>query len=154
MAVLCLAVLSVVGASVLQTISHRYDYSQKAVGWSEALNAAEAGTNFGFANCVWSLGNSGTGAWTGWKKFDITASTWMPVTNQADGDNELSLGNRLVYDLPANLRLLSTGGGHNRSLVSCRDRFARVLSHLGQSLVSPPRDRLRRARGNGAFEQR
>jgi len=110
-AVLCLAVLSVVGASVLQTVSHRYDYSQKAVGWAEALNAAEAGTNFGFANCVWSLGNSGTGAWTGWKKFDTTASSWVPVTSQADGDNEISLCNRLIYDLPADSHLLSAGEG-------------------------------------------
>jgi hypothetical protein len=96
---------------VLQTVSHRYDYSQKAVGWAEALNAAEAGTNFGFANCVWSLGNSGTGAWTGWKKFDTTASSWVPVTSQADGDNEISLCNRLIYDLPADSHLLSAGEG-------------------------------------------
>ena len=49
-ALLILAVLSLVGATVLQTVSNRYDYSQKAVGWSEALNAAEAGADFGFAH--------------------------------------------------------------------------------------------------------
>ena len=110
-AVLLLAVLSVIGATVLQTVSNRYDYSQKAVGWSEALNAAEAGTNFGFANCVWSLGNSGTSAWTGWKKFDTATSAWVPVTNTADGNNQFFLGNKMIYDLPAGSHLLSPSEG-------------------------------------------
>jgi hypothetical protein len=61
-AVLLLAVLSLVAATVLQTLSNRYDYSQKAVGWSEALNAAEAGANFGFAGApsgeFWSSSSS------------------------------------------------------------------------------------------------
>ena len=32
-AVLLLAVLSFIGATVLQAVSSRYDYSQKAIGW-------------------------------------------------------------------------------------------------------------------------
>jgi hypothetical protein len=110
-AVLLLAVLSLVGATVLQTVSNRYDYSQKAIGWSEALNAAEAGTDFGFANCAWSLDNSGTSAWTGWKKFDTATATWVPVTSSADGNSEFFVGNKIIYDLPIGSHLVSEGEG-------------------------------------------
>ena len=110
-AVLLLAVLSLVGATVLQTVSNRYDYSQKAVGWSEALNAAEAGADYAFTNCVWSLGNSGMNAWTGWKKYDTGTSSWVPVTNSADGNSQFFVGNRLIYDLPAGSHLVGTGEG-------------------------------------------
>ncbi|MEO6969842.1 MAG: hypothetical protein ABI217_02985, partial [Chthoniobacterales bacterium] len=108
---LLLAILSLVGATVLQTVSNRYDYSQKAVGWSEAFNAAEAGTNFGFANCVSSLGNSGTNPWTGWQKFDTATSAWVAVASATDGNSEFFLGNKLIYDLPTGSHLLSTGEG-------------------------------------------
>ena len=64
-AVLLLAVLSLVGATVLQTVSNRYDYTQKAVGWSQALNAAEAGADFGFASCGWNRAGQAS-AFSGW----------------------------------------------------------------------------------------
>ena len=106
-AVLLLAVLSVVGATVLQTVSNRYDYSQKAVGWSEALNAAEAGADFGFANCGWNA--AGQSAWTGWKKYN--AGSWITVTNTADANAQVAAGNRIIYDLPAGSHLMTTGEG-------------------------------------------
>src|SRR6266513_2262181 len=105
-AVLLLAVLSLVGATVLQTVSNRYDYSQKVVGWSEALNAAEAGADYAFTNCVWSLGNSGITAWTDWKKYDTGTSSWVPVTDAADGYSQFSGGNRIIYDSPAGSHLV------------------------------------------------
>ena len=108
-AVLLLAVLSLVGATVLQTVSNRYDYSQKAVGWSEALNAAEAGSDFGFANCGWNL--TGAGAWTGWKKYNSGTSSWVTVTDANDANTEIAAGNRIIYDLPAGSHLVGTGEG-------------------------------------------
>jgi len=108
-AVLLIAILSLVGATVLQTVSNRYDYSQKAVGWSEALNAAEAGADFGFANCGWNL--TGQPTWVGWKKFSNLTSNWVAVTDANDANNEIAAGRRIVYDLPAGSHLLSTGEG-------------------------------------------
>ena len=108
-AVLLLAVLSFVGATVLQTVSHRYDYSQKAVGWSEALNAAEAGVDYGFANCTWNL--AGQTPWTGWKKFSAGTSSWVAVTDVNDANTEIAAGRRIIYDLPAGSHLVSTGEG-------------------------------------------
>ncbi len=108
-AVLLLAVLSLVGATVLQTVSNRYDYSQKAVGWAEALNAAEAGVDFGFAHCGWNL--AGQAAWTGWKKYDSATSNWVTVTDANDANTEIAAGRRVIYDLPAGSHLLGTGEG-------------------------------------------
>jgi hypothetical protein len=108
-AVLLLAVLSLVAATVLQTLSNRYDYSQKAVGWSEALNAAEAGVNFGFANCEWNL--SGQSAWTGWKKYSAGTSGWVTVTDANDANAQIAAGNRIIYDLPSGSHLVGTGEG-------------------------------------------
>lgn len=108
-AVLLLAVLSLVGATVLQTVSNRYDYSQKAVGWSEALNAAEAGADFGFANCGWNL--TGQPTWVGWKKYSAGTPGWVTVTDANDANTEIAAGRRIIYDLPAGSHLLSTGEG-------------------------------------------
>jgi hypothetical protein len=108
-AVLFLAILSLVGATVLQTVSNRYDYSQKAVGWSEALNAAEAGADFGFAHCGFNL--TGQAPWTGWKKYDSGTSTWVTVADATDANAEIAAGGRLIYDLPAGSHLLGTGEG-------------------------------------------
>ena len=108
-AVLLLAVLSLVGATVLQTVSNRYDYSQKAVGWSEALNAAEAGADFGFAHCGWNL--AGQAPWTGWKKYNSATSSWVTVTDANDANTEIAAGRRVVYDLPAGSHLVGTGEG-------------------------------------------
>jgi hypothetical protein len=93
-AVLLLAVLSLIGATVLQTVSNRYDYSQKAVGWAEALNAAEAGGDFGFAHCGWNL--AGQAAWTGWKKYDSATSSWITVTDANDANTEIVAGRRVI----------------------------------------------------------
>jgi len=108
-AVLLLAVLSFIGATVLQTVSSRYDYSQKAIGWAEALNAAEAGVDFGFAHCGWNV--SGQPAWTGWKKYDSATSNWITVTDATDANSEIAAGRRVIYDLPAGSHLLSGGEG-------------------------------------------
>ncbi len=108
-AVLLLAVLSFISGTVLQTVSNRYDYTQKAVGWAEALNAGEAGADFGFTNCGWNV--SGQSAWTGWKKYNSGSSSWVTVTDTNDANAEIAAGNRIVYDLPAGSHLISTGEG-------------------------------------------
>lgn len=118
-ALLMLAVLSVVGATVLQTVSTRYNYSQKAVGWSEALNAAEAGADYALANCRWTLSPTSSAspsptppsAWTGWKKGVYNAPNWVAVTNTADANSELGAGRTISYDLPAGSHLVTNGEG-------------------------------------------
>lgn len=108
-AMLFLAVLSLVSATVLQTVSNRYAATQKAVGWSESLNAAEAGADFGYANCGWNV--AGQAAFSGWKKYDSGASGWVDVTDVADANAQIAAGNRIIYDLPAGSRLTTTGEG-------------------------------------------
>src|SRR5881227_1327175 len=108
-ALLMLAILSVVGANVLVAVSSRYNYTQKAVGWTEALTAAESGVDYGFANCRWSLASPS--AWSGWKKYSSSTSNWVTVTDFNDANNELASGNKIIYDLPSGSHLLSTGEG-------------------------------------------
>ena len=109
-AVLLLGVLSLVSATVLQTVSNRYDYSQKAVGWSQALNAAEAGADFGFASCGWNLAGQSS-AFSGWKKYSSGTSSWVTVTDLADANAQIAAGNRIIYDLPAGSHLMTSGEG-------------------------------------------
>ena len=107
-ALLTLAVLGLVGANVMMTVTNRYNYTQKAVGWQEAFGAAEAGADFGLANCRRTVTG---GAWTGWKKYNAGASSWVTVTDTADANSQLSSGNKIIYDLPAGSHLVGTGEG-------------------------------------------
>ena len=110
-ALLTLSTLSLVGATVLMNLNSRYNYTQKAVGWEAALSAAEAGADYGFANCRWTIGTGGTSPWNNWKKFDSTTSTWITVTNSSDANNQLVAGNKIIYDLPSGSHLVSGGQG-------------------------------------------
>ena len=77
-ALLTLAVLSVVGTTVLMSVTARYGYTQQAVGWEEALGVAEAGADFGLANCRWTINGNST-PWAGWKKYVSATQTWVTV---------------------------------------------------------------------------
>ena len=109
-ALLMLMVLSLVGATVLMTVSTRYNYTQKAIGWDEALAAAEAGADFGMVNCRRTLPTSTTSPWTGWQKY-TGAYKWAPVVSSADAAAQLAAGQTLIYNLPAGSHLMSTGEG-------------------------------------------
>ncbi len=107
-AMVTLATLSLVAATLLENVSSRYNYTQKAIGWGEALNAADAGADYGLANIRATLT---TGAWAGWKKYDSTTSTWVTVANTADANAELAAGNRIINDVPSSAHLVGTGEG-------------------------------------------
>ena len=109
-ALLTLAVLSVVGATVLLSVSSRYGYTEQAVGWQGALGFAEAGADFGLANCRWTANGNST-PWAGWKKYVSANQTWVPVTDAADANTELTAGRRIIYDLPSGSHLTGTGQG-------------------------------------------
>jgi hypothetical protein len=109
-ALLMLMVLSLVGATVLMTVSTRYNYTQKAIGWDEALAAAEAGADYGMTNCRRTLPTSTINPWIGWQKY-TGAYTWAPVSSSADATTQLAAGNTLIYNLPAASHLISTGEG-------------------------------------------
>ena len=106
-----LAILSAVGANVLLSVTSRYQHTQKAVGWSEALNAAEAGVDDAFANCRRTITNAA--AWTNWKKYNTGTSSWVTVTSASDANAELAAGRKIIYDLPAGSHLISSGEGTN-----------------------------------------
>ncbi len=104
-ALLTLAVLSVVGTTVLMSVSARYGYTQQAVGWEKALAMAEAGADFGLANCRRTL--TGTSPpWTGWQKYVTSGKKggkWTTVVDAADAQTELTAGRNIIYDLPSAL---------------------------------------------------
>ncbi len=106
-----LAILSAVGANVLLSVTSRYQHTQKAVGWSEALNAAEAGVDDAFANCRRTITTAA--AWTNWKKYNTGTSSWVTVTSASDANAELAAGRKIIYDLPAGSHLISSGEGTN-----------------------------------------
>jgi len=87
MALLTLTILSLIAGSVLLTVTTRYNYSQKAIGWQESLFAAEAGIDFGFANCREMVVSGSIGAWTNtgttayWTLY--SGSNQLSVTGQA-----------------------------------------------------------------------
>lgn len=110
-ALLLLTVLSLVGANVLLTVTTRCNYTQKSVGWEEALGAAEAGVDYGFTNCRWTVLSGAPAAWTGWKKYNSGSSSWVAVTDSADANAELASGKRIVYDLPSGSHLIGAGEG-------------------------------------------
>ena len=105
-----LMVLSLVGATVLMTVSARYNYTQKAIGWDEALAAAEAGADYAMVNCRRTLPASTTSPWIGWEKY-TGAYQWTPVSSSADATAQLAAGQTLIYNLPAGSHLISTGEG-------------------------------------------
>lgn len=107
-AMVTLASLALVAATLIDTVSSRYNYTQKTVGWAEALNAADAGADFGLANCRFTLTS---GAWVGWKKYDSATSSWVTVTNTADANAQLAARNKIIYELPSNARLTGSGEG-------------------------------------------
>ena len=109
-ALLTLAVLSVVGTTVLMSVTARYGYTQQAVGWEEALGVAEAGADFGLANCRWTINGNST-PWAGWKKYVSATQTWVTVADTTDANSELTAGRKIIYDLPSGFHLAGSGQG-------------------------------------------
>jgi hypothetical protein len=107
-----LMVLAFVGANLLLTVTSRYGYTQNAIGWQKASPAAEAGAEYGLANCRWAATGAST-PWSAWKKYDSTSQSWIAVTNAADANAELTAGRTVIYDLPAASRLAAAGNGSN-----------------------------------------
>ncbi len=107
-ALVTLTALALIGATLLDTVGPRYNATQKAIGWSEALYAADAGADYALANCRLSLSS---GAWTGWKKYNSGTGTWVTVTSMADATAQLAAGNKIIYDLPSGSHLSGSGEG-------------------------------------------
>jgi hypothetical protein len=112
-ALLMLAVLAFVGATILLTVSARYGHTEHAIGWQKAAAAAEAGGQYGLANCRWAATGAAT-PWAGWKKYSATSQSWVTVTDAADANAELAAGRKIVYDLPTASQLIAAGDGANR----------------------------------------
>ena len=92
-----LAVLALIGATVLRTVVTRYDYTQKSIGWEKALDTAEAGADYGLANCRWNV-TGGSAPWSGWKKYD--ASTQAQFVDMGSV-NAHSIGSLTIKGNPA-----------------------------------------------------
>jgi hypothetical protein len=148
-ALLTIAVLSVVGATVLMSVSVRYGYTQQAVGWEEALGIAEAGADFALANCRWTINGNST-PWNGWRKYNTIGRTWIPVTSAADGNAELAAGRKIIYDLPSGSHLVGSGQGSTdgwyhvevdapASMVVGSNRWYRIRSTGYTGLPGPAR---------------
>ena len=76
-ALLALFVISLVAASVLQSVVPRYHVSYQTAGWQEARLAAEAGADLALERLnqnVLQL-TSSTGDWSGWKQDASTAAS-------------------------------------------------------------------------------
>ena len=109
-ALFTIAVLSMVGATVLMSTFARYGYTYQAVGWEGALGIAEAGADFALANCRWTINGNST-PWTGWEKYASATQTWVTVTNAADANAELTAGRKIIYDLASGSHLVSSSQG-------------------------------------------
>src|SRR3954453_15500762 len=87
LALLMLALLLFVGATVLSNATRLYNGNEKVQGWQEALNAAEAGADLGLANLRWTVTSSPSpipaafDSSLGWTKSTTTDPNNGTVTN-------------------------------------------------------------------------
>src|SRR5438309_925276 len=108
-AMLFVAVFSMVGGAILVSAISRYNTVQKTAGWHEALFAAEAGVDVGLANVRWTVTqNSPT-------PFDTNASPawsqdangvwrcWLPSIPET-GEGTSQLWAMVEVDAPASLK--------------------------------------------------
>lgn len=91
LALFTLALLTFIGATVLISVTRRYNGNEKAQGWQEALQAAEAGADVGLQNLRWVATAAST-------PFDTTLG-W--TKNTTDPNNTV-----YTYTTPT----LTTGG--------------------------------------------
>src|SRR5437764_1881551 len=123
LALFTLALLTFIGATVLVSVTRRYNGNEKAQGWQEALQAAEAGADVALQNLRWTATAASTPFDTslGWTKNTTdpnnpvytyttptlttggegTAQTWAVVT--VDGPPQLIASGNQWY------RIRSTG---------------------------------------------
>jgi hypothetical protein len=84
LALLMLAIVSLIGATVLFNVARLYNGNQKVQGWQEALYAAEAGADIGLANLKWNAvpGGSPTpfDSSLGWAKTTTANNTLYTYT--------------------------------------------------------------------------
>ena len=107
-AMITLVTLAIIATTVLETLNSRYNYAQKVIGWNEALYAADAGADFGLANCRLTLSS---GAWTGWKKYNSASSSWVTVTDTADANSQLTAA---MAAKTSSRRVIFNCSGHSR----------------------------------------
>lgn len=106
-ALLMLFVLSMVGANVLLNVTTRYDGTMKASGWQEALFAAEAGADIGFANVRW-LATGGTAntpfaSSSGWVNTSGTYTLTTGTFQQA-GQGPSTTWAKITVDAPPTMK--------------------------------------------------
>ncbi len=115
LALFTLALLTFIGATVLVSVSRRYNGNEKTQGWKEALQAAEAGADVGLQNVRWM-------ATAGSTPFDTTLG-W--AKNTTDPNNTV-----YTYTTPT---LTTTGEGTVQTWA-----VVTVDSPVGNNATSPP----------------
>lgn len=88
-ALLTLAVLSIVGTTVLMNLSSRYGGTRQSIQWQGALAIAEAGADFGWQTAG---GRSMEIRLPGQNGRSSGANTWTTVASTADATAELAAG--------------------------------------------------------------
>lgn len=92
-ALLMLVVLSLISANVLMSVTTRYGGTQKAIGWQEAMSAAEAGADVALANLRWTINANAV-------EFD-RSNGWSSVGTQVTYKDQ----QRNTFTLPARYTL-------------------------------------------------
>jgi len=123
LALFMLALIGFIGATVLMKVGRLYNGNEKAQGWQEALNAAEAGADIGVANLRWST-TTGSPAPT---PFD-TSIGWAKTTTR---DQHNNITNTIyTYTTP---HVTQTGEGTSETWA-----MITVDSPVGDNTTSPP----------------
>src|SRR6202043_3067396 len=80
LALFMLALIGFIGATVLLKVGRLYNGNEKAEGWQEALNAAEAGADIGMANLRWTAASPAP------TPFDPSLG-WVTTTTKDQNNN-------------------------------------------------------------------
>jgi hypothetical protein len=126
LALMMLALLLFIGATVLLNATRLYNGNEKVEGWQEALNAAEAGADLALANLRWSVISGSPAAFSasaspspGWVK----TTTTDPVTHQT---------NNTIYTYTTpHIKQSGEGTSETWAVVT-------VDSPIGDNTTSPP----------------
>lgn len=113
LALFTLALLTFIGATVLISVTRRYNGNEKAQGWQEALQAAEAGADVGLQNVRWLATASSTPFDTthGWTKdtTDPTNTVYRYTTPTITGTGEGSVQTWAVVTVDGPSQLVASG---------------------------------------------
>ena len=91
--VIIIAVLSLVSASILTNLGHRYRASFHSSSWQEAVIVAESGADLGMSALNASIANPST-AWSGWTPADAAT---FPKTYSGKLSPHGGIGNQQMY---------------------------------------------------------